>query len=229
MIEEHNNNPVDNPYFVTKSQEDLKKQKAFAARLYCKRSYMKKKELAKQPKNKLTDTEKKARRKKRDAERYKKRQQELKNNKTLNNFIIKPTVENEKLSSVRTCTKSINSSNPVVIPNGEPTDVTPVSIPNGDNAESSTTSNIIPAVNPVVTNRIQARTPSRTNSCPQNLHSETDFTKKLYTKFNEGSTPHHPIEKERNYIDAQKKFLRKYDSMQLTYCSVCKERWFDTK
>ena len=43
VIEEHNNNPVDNPYFVTKSQEDLKKQKAFTNRLYCKRRYMKKK------------------------------------------------------------------------------------------------------------------------------------------------------------------------------------------
>ena len=42
VIEEHNNNPVDNPYFVTKSQEDLKKQKAFANRLYVKRSRMKK-------------------------------------------------------------------------------------------------------------------------------------------------------------------------------------------
>ena len=42
VIEEYNNNPVDNPYFVTKSQEDLKKQKAFANRLYGKSHRMKK-------------------------------------------------------------------------------------------------------------------------------------------------------------------------------------------
>ena len=47
MIEELNNNPVDNPYFVTKSQEDYNKQKAFAQRLYRKR---KKKEKEETPK-----------------------------------------------------------------------------------------------------------------------------------------------------------------------------------
>ena len=230
VIEEYNNNPVENPYFVTKSQQDLKKQKAFANRLYGKRHRMKKKEMAEQPKkNKLTETEKKERRKKRDAERYKKRQQELKNNKTLNNFIIKPTVEKEEVSSVRMCTNSNSNSHSVGIPNGDPTDVPPVKNSNSDHTESSTTINVTPAVNPVVTNRIQARTPSRMNSGPRHLHSETDFTKKLYSKFNEGSTPHPPIEKERNYIDAQKQFLRKCNSMNLTYCSVCKERWFDTK
>ena len=50
VIEEHNNNPVDNPYFVTKSQEDFKKQKAFAHRLYCKQYLMKQKEIAKHQK-----------------------------------------------------------------------------------------------------------------------------------------------------------------------------------
>ena len=42
VIEEHNNNPVDNPYFVTKSQEDLKEKKTFTNRLYCKKYRMKK-------------------------------------------------------------------------------------------------------------------------------------------------------------------------------------------
>ena len=43
VIEEYNNNPVDNPYFVTKFQEYVKKQKTFAHRLYCKQYRMKKK------------------------------------------------------------------------------------------------------------------------------------------------------------------------------------------
>ena len=47
VIEELNNNPVDNPYFVTKSQEDLKKQKAFAKQLYRKRKKRRKKKLLK--------------------------------------------------------------------------------------------------------------------------------------------------------------------------------------
>ena len=93
------------------------------------------------------------------------------------------------------CTNSNISSTPVGIPNGDPTDIPPVSIPNSDPTESCTTSNITPAVNPVVTNRIQVRTPSRTNSGPRHLLSETDFTKKLYSKFNEDITPHPPIEK----------------------------------
>ena len=115
------------------------------------------------------------------------------------------------------CTNSNTSSHFVCIRNGDPTDVMPVSIPNGDPTESFTTSNVTPAVNPVVTNGIQARKPSRTNSGPRHLNSENDFTKKLYSKFNEGSTPHPPIEKERKYIGAQKQFLRRCNSMKLTY------------
>ena len=52
------------------------------------------------------------------------------------------------------CTNSNSSSNPVGIRNGYPTDVTPVSIPNGNHTESSNTSNVFLAVNRVVTNRI---------------------------------------------------------------------------
>ena len=73
VIEELNNNPVDNPYFVTKSQEDLKKQKAFAKQLYCKRKKKEKEETPKKRKNKLTETELKERKKKRNAEQYEKR------------------------------------------------------------------------------------------------------------------------------------------------------------
>ena len=69
---------------------------------------------------------------------------------------------------------------------------------------------------------------SRTNSGARHLLSETEFTNKLYSKFNEGSIPHPPVEKERNFIDAQDQFLRRTKEMKLTYCTVCKERWFIT-
>ena len=47
VIEEFNNNPVGNPYYVTKYQEDIKKQRAFAMRLYRKRKKRRKKKLLK--------------------------------------------------------------------------------------------------------------------------------------------------------------------------------------
>ena len=57
-------------------------------------------------------------------------------------------------------------------------------------------------VSPPATNRIQTTTRCRTNSGARHLLNETEFTNKLYSKFNEGNLPHPPVEKERNFIDA---------------------------
>ena len=150
VIEELNNNPVDNPYFVTKSQEDLNKQRAFAMRLYRKRKKKEKEETPKKRKNKLTETELKERKKKRDAERYEKRKKELKNNMTLNSFIIKPTVVTNPSSIVRTCNEPGPSSNVRTCNEPGTTEVSANNI--------TVTAEITPEKN-----TIQARTPSCTN------------------------------------------------------------------
>ena len=166
----------------------------------------------------MTEIELKEKKKKRNALAYEKRKKELKNNRTLNSFIIKPTVVSEPVFPVPVCTVCNTGSPP-----------TPVSTPNRVRTDTSSTVTANPPVLPQAANRISTRVPTRTNSGARHLNKETDFTKKFYSKFSEGSKPNPPIEKERHFIDAQKQFLRRTEDMQLTYCSVCKERWFDTK
>ena len=91
VIEELNKNPVDNPYHVPRSQEELRLQKAFTERLNRKRRKMENINSEKIVKTKLTATELKERRKKPRAKQYEKRKKELKNNRTLNSFIIPKT------------------------------------------------------------------------------------------------------------------------------------------
>ena len=69
---------VHNPYFVSMSQDDLKKQKAFAERLRRKRLQKIQKECPKKAKKELTITEKIERRKKCNERHYEKRKKELK-------------------------------------------------------------------------------------------------------------------------------------------------------
>ena len=91
MIEELNNNPVDNPYHLPRSQEELRLQKAFTEQLNRKRRKMENMNSEKILKTKLTATELKERRKKSYAKQNEKRKKDLKNNRTLNSFIIPKT------------------------------------------------------------------------------------------------------------------------------------------
>ena len=87
-----------------------------------------------------------------------------------------------------------------------------------DTSEIDCTSNNISTpnlVSPPATNRIQMTTRCRTNSGARHLLNETEFTNKLYSKFNEGNLPHPPVEKERNFIDAQDMFLRRNKEIKL--------------
>ena len=109
MIEELNNNPVDNPYHVPRSQEELRLQKAFTEQLNRKRRKMENMNSEKIVKTKLTATELKERRKKSKAKLYEKRKKDLKNNRTLNSFIIPKTnlPEAEKKNKRRCLTNKL--------------------------------------------------------------------------------------------------------------------------
>ena len=61
-----------NPYFISKSQDDIRKQKNFNAQLYRKRMKKLTEEKANNKKPKLTETELKEKRKARDKARYEK-------------------------------------------------------------------------------------------------------------------------------------------------------------
>ena len=109
-----------------------------------------KEETPKKRKNKLTETELKERKKKRNAKWYKKRKKELKNNTTLNSFIIKPTVVTNPSSNVRACNEPGPSSS--VRTCNEP-----------GTTEVSANNITVPAEITPEINRIQARTPSCKN------------------------------------------------------------------
>ena len=133
-------------------------------------------------------------------------------------------VSNESSSVIRT---SVESN----IPNNVVTESSCTSV----ESNSTSTPDSIPIVRTTTspsatagTDPFSERMRPRTYSAQRHLIGETDFTKKLYSDFREGNQPSTPIEQQSNFIDAQRQFLRKLEQTKLTYCNVCKERWFDT-
>ena len=118
---------------------------------------------------------------------------ELKHNKSVESFLNIP-VDTKYASYANTCAESIVRNDPSITPKKDP-------------IYRSTNMPITRMVSRPANNRIQRRKPSRKNSVFRHLLIETEFNDKLYSKFNEGSLPHPPVEKERNFIDAQDQFL----------------------